>query len=84
GKTGEVKKVMPAEMKVIVDGVNVKVKHKKPSQLGPGGLDKIEAPIDVSNVALADPKSGKPTRVGYKTVGENKVRVAKRSGETID
>jgi large subunit ribosomal protein L24 len=84
GKTGEVKKVFPELMQVLVQGVNVKTKHRKPSAAGPGGLDKIEKPIHVSNVALADPKTGKPTRVGYKTVGEKKVRVARRSGETID
>jgi large subunit ribosomal protein L24 len=84
GKTGEVKKILTAELKVIVTGVNVQTKHRKPSQKAPGGLDKIEAPIHVSNVALADPKTGKPTRVGYKTVGDKKSRVARRSGETID
>jgi large subunit ribosomal protein L24 len=85
GKTGEVKKVMPAELKVVVQGINVQTKHRKPTQVNPqGGLDKIEAPIHVSNVALADPKTGKPSRVGYKTVGEKKVRVARKSGETVD
>jgi large subunit ribosomal protein L24 len=85
GKTGEVKRVMPAELKVVVQGINVQTKHRKPTQANPqGGLDKIEAPVHVSNVALADPKTGKPTRVGYKTVGEKKVRVARKSGETVD
>lgn len=85
GKTGEVKQVIPAELKVIVTGINVQTKHRKPSQkTGSGAIDKVEAPIHVSNVALADPKTGKPTRVGYKTVGEKKVRVARASGETID
>jgi large subunit ribosomal protein L24 len=84
GKTGEVKKVIPEDMKVIVQGVNIQTKHRKASQTGPGGLDKIEAPIHVSNVALADPKSGKPTRVGFKVVGDRKVRVAKRSGEQVE
>ena len=84
GKSGEVKSVNPSECKVIVQGVNVQTKHRKASQTGPGGLDKIEAPIHVSNVALVDPKSGKPTRVGYKKVGDRKVRVAKRSGEQIE
>ena len=84
GKTGEVKHVNPSESKVTVQGVNVQTKHRKASQAGPGGLDKIEAPLHISNVALADPKTGKPTRVGYKTVGDRKVRVAKRSGEQIE
>jgi large subunit ribosomal protein L24 len=83
GKTGEIKRVMPTEMKVVVAGVNVQTRHRKPSQMKPGGLEKVEAPIHVSNVSLVDPKSGKPTRVGYKIVGDKKTRVAKRSGETI-
>lgn len=84
GKTGEVKKIITEDCKVIVQGVNVQTKHKKPSQKSPGGLEKVEAPIHVSNVALMDPKTKKPTRVGYKMVGDNKVRIARKSGETID
>ncbi len=84
GKTGEVMKVLKDDMKVVVQGVNVQTKHRKPSQTNPGGLDKIETPVHVSNVALADPKDGKATRVGFKTVGDRKVRVAKRSGEVIE
>jgi large subunit ribosomal protein L24 len=85
GKTGEIKQVLPAELKVVVAGINIQTKHRKPTQAKPqGGIDKIEKPIHVSNVALADPKTGKATRVGYKTVGDKKVRVARRSGETID
>ena len=84
GKTGEIKKVMPQDNKVVVQGVNVQTKHRKPSQTGPGGLDKIEMPIHVSNVAIVDPKTSKASRVGYKTVGDRKVRVARRSGEVID
>lgn len=84
GKTGEIKKVITEDMKVIVQGVNIQTKHRKPSAAGAGGLDKVEAPIHVSNVALVDAKTKKPTRVGYKMVGDKKVRVAKRSGETID
>ncbi len=84
GKTGEIKKVMPSDNKVIVQGINVQTKHRKPSQTGAGGLDKIEMPIHVSNVAVVDPKTSKATRVGYKTVGDRKVRVARRSGEVID
>ena len=84
GKTGEIINLLTTESKVLVRGVNVQTKHKKPSQAGAGGLQKIEAPIHVSNVALIDPKTKKPTRVGYKTVGDKKARVARRSGETID
>lgn len=84
GKTGEVKRVIPEDMKVIVQGINVQTKHRKPSQQGPGGLDKIEAPVHISNVSIVDPKTKKPTRIGYKTVGDSKVRVARRSGEVID
>ena len=84
GKTGEVKQVLTEDMKVIVNGVNVQTKHRKPSQTSAGGLDKIEAPIHVSNVAIVDPKTNKASRVGYKTVGERKVRIARGSGEVID
>lgn len=84
GKSGEVKKVIPAESKVIVSGINLQTKHTKPSQLGPGGKSQSEAPIHVSNVALADPKSGKPTRVGYKISGDTKVRIAKKSGQQVE
>jgi large subunit ribosomal protein L24 len=84
GRTGEVKQVVTEDNKVVVQGINVQTKHRKPSQTNPGGLDKIEHPIHVSNVAVIDPKSNKPSRVGYKTVGDRKVRFAKRSGEVID
>ena len=84
GKTGEVKKILTEDRKVVVQGINVQTKHRKPSASNPGGLDKVEAPIHVSNVAVVDPKTKKPTRVGYKTVGDKKVRVARRSGEAID
>jgi len=83
GKTGEVIRILTADSKVVVQGVNVLTKHTKPSASGPGGLTKVEAPIHISNVALADPKTGKPTRVGYKTSAKGKVRVAKRSGQEI-
>ncbi|MDY0029860.1 MAG: 50S ribosomal protein L24 [Pseudobdellovibrionaceae bacterium] len=84
GKTGEVTQVMPAENRVIVSGINIMTKHAKPTQFSAGGLQKIEAPIHVSNVALADPKSGKPTKVGMKKLDDGKkVRFAKKSGETI-
>jgi large subunit ribosomal protein L24 len=86
GKTGEVTKALPREGKVIVGGVNIMTRHKKPSQTDPnGGLERIEAPMAVSKVAIADPKDGKPTRVGFKILEDGrKVRVAKRSGEVIN
>jgi len=83
GKSGEVKKVLTTESKVIVDGVNIQTKHRKPSQTNPGGLEKVEMPMHISNVAIADPKTGKATRVGYKVSGEGKVRIAKNSGEQL-
>lgn len=86
GKTGEVIQVMPKESRVVVRGVNLVSRHKKPSQANPqGGIEQFEAPIHVSNVAHIDPKTAKPTRVGYKFLEDGrKVRFAKRSGETID
>jgi large subunit ribosomal protein L24 len=84
GKTGEVKKILTDDRKVVVQGVNVQTKNRKPSAAGAGGQEKIEMPIHVSNVAIVDPKTKKPSRVGYKTVGEKKVRVARKSGETLD
>jgi large subunit ribosomal protein L24 len=85
GKTGEVLKVLPKDERVVVAGVNVVKKHTRPSARSQGGILEIEAPIHVSNVAHVDPKDGKPTRVGFKVLEDGrKVRVAKRSGETID
>ncbi|MBE6444473.1 MAG: 50S ribosomal protein L24 [Alphaproteobacteria bacterium] len=82
GKTGEVVKSMPKENKVVVQGVNLVKRHTKPSQTNPGGIVTKEAPIHVSNVALA--KDGKPTKVGYKFVDGKKVRVARKTGDVID
>lgn len=85
GKTGMVKAVFPKENRVLVVGINRMTRHTKPSQMDPqGGRKQIEAPIHASNVALVDPKDNKPTRVGFKVVGEQKVRFAKRSGEVIE
>jgi large subunit ribosomal protein L24 len=86
GKHGEVTKSLPKEGKVVVGGINMMTRHKKPSQQDPqGGLERIEAPMHVSKVAIEDPKTGKPTRVGFKVLEDGrKVRVAKRSGELID
>jgi large subunit ribosomal protein L24 len=85
GKTGEVKKVLPAENRVVVDGVNMVKRHTAPSAGNAGGIVEKEASIHVSNVAYVDPKTDTPTRVGYKTLEDGrKVRFAKRSGEIID
>jgi large subunit ribosomal protein L24 len=85
GKHGEVTKAMPKEGKVLVSGVNIITRHKKPSQTNPqGGLERVEAPLHVSKVALEDPKTGRPTRVRFEVRDGNKVRVAARSGETIN
>ena len=85
GKTGEVVRSMPKDMKVIVSGVNVAVRHRKPSQVNPqGGLERKEAPLHVSKVAIADPKTGKATRVRFEDRNGKKVRVAAKSGELIN
>ncbi len=84
GKTGEVIRVVPSENRLFVRGVNIVKRHQRPTQTSAGGIETKEAPIHVSNVALADPKTGEATRVGFKMEGDRKVRVAKKSGEVID
>lgn len=84
GKKGKITRVIPSESRVIIGGINMVKRNTKPSQFNAGGIVEKEASLHVSNVALVDPKSGKPTRVGYKTEGDRKVRVAKRSGEVIN
>ena len=89
GRTGKVIKVMPKEDRVVVEGVNMAKRHTKPDIAHPlGGVTAREASLHLSNVARRDPKTGKPTRVGYKFVGEGasrrKVRFSKRSGVQID
>ncbi len=84
GRTGTVIQVMPKDGKVVVEGVNVATKHRKPTQANPqGGIDRVAAPMAISKVAVAD-KDGKPTRVRFETKDGKKVRVAVKSGETID
>jgi len=84
GKTGEVVRAMPKQSKVVVAGVNVHARHRKPTQTSPqGGVERKEAPLHVSNVAIADPKTGKPTRVRFEERDGKKVRVAAKSGELI-
>lgn len=85
GKTGEVLKVIPEEQRAVVQGVNQVTKHRKPSRASAGGIEKVDSPIHVSNLAHVDPKTDKPTRVGYKTLKDGKkVRFARASGEVID
>ena len=85
GKQGTILSAYPKQNRVLVEGINIVKKHSKPSQINPqGGIISREAAIHVSNVMPLDPKSGKPTRVGYKIENGKKVRVAKISGETLD
>jgi large subunit ribosomal protein L24 len=85
GKKGEILRVDTDSRRVVVQGVNMVKRHTRASAAGPAGINEKEAPIHVSNVAHVDPKTNKPTRVGYKVIaGGRKVRFAKRSGEVID
>ena len=86
GKTGEIVSSQPKDGKVVVSGVNIATRHKKATQENPqGGLERREAPMHVSKVAIIDPKDGKATRVRFETAKDGKkVRVAARSGEKID
>ena len=85
GKSGEVLKMIPKDMRAIVQGVNLARRHQKQTAAQEGGIVSKEVPIHLSNLALRDPRDGKPTRVGYKTLSDGKlVRFAKRSKETID
>lgn len=85
GKHGEVVRVMPKENRALVRGINVVRRHQKQTANQDAGIVSKEAPIDLSNLALEDPKDGKPTRVGFKVLDDGrKVRYAKRSGDLID
>ena len=84
GKQGEVIRVVPKENRAFVRGVNMVRKHQKQTQTEQGGIISKEGPIQLSNIAVEDPKDGKPTRIGFKTLENgDKVRVARRSGEVI-
>jgi large subunit ribosomal protein L24 len=84
GKTGTVRVVMPKDERVIVDGINMVQRHTRPSQADPqGGIQRKEASLHISNVAVAD-ANGKPTRVGFRTEGDKKVRFAKTTGDVIN
>ena len=88
GRTGEIIEMRRDEGRALVRGINMVKRHQRQTQTAEGGIISKEAPVHLSNIALADPKDGKPTRVGFKLVGSGderkKVRVAKRSGVEID
>jgi large subunit ribosomal protein L24 len=85
GRTGEVIEVRPSQGRALVRGVNIVKRHQKQSGAQEGGIISKEGPVHLSNLALADPKDGKPTRVGFKVLADGrKVRVARRSGAEID
>ena len=88
GRTGEVIEVRPAEARAVVRGVNMDKRHQRQAAGREGGIISKEAAIHISNLAFADPKDGKPTRIGFKFVGEGdtrrKVRFSKRTGDEID
>ena len=85
GKVGDVLRVLTAEQRVVVSGVNMIKRHTKPGRTDAGGIVEREAAIHVSNVAILDPKSDKPTKIGFKFLEDGrKVRIARGSGETLD
>ena len=84
GKEGEILRVLPKENRAVVAGINMVVRHTRQSQTSQGGRIPKEASIDLSNIALIDPKDGGATRVGFRFEDGKKVRFAKKSGETID
>ena len=84
GKSGVIQKVIPESNRVVVENVNVRKKHQKPTQANPeGSIVEVYAPIDASNVMLEDPKTKQPTRIGHKEVKGKKVRYAKKSGTVL-
>jgi len=85
GRRGEVLRVLPKTNRAVVQGVNVVKKHTKPTGMGrPGGIVEVEASLHLSNLKLVDPKTDKPTRVGFRIEGGRKVRVAKATGNVIE
>ncbi len=85
GRSGAVLKVLPKEERVLVKGLNIVHRHTRPTQADPqGGIKDKEASLHLSNVAIVDPKTGGPTRVGFRVEGGKKVRFAKKSGEVIN
>ena len=84
GKEGDILSVNPKEGRAVVSGINMVTRHQRQTQNRPGGRMSVEAPIQLSNLAIVDPKDGGPSRVGFRTEDGKKVRYAKKSGETID
>jgi len=84
GKSGKVLRTIPAENRIVVEGVNIQTKHQKAKQDVPAQIVKVEGPIDASNVLYYDKKAGKGTRIGYKVENGKKVRVPKASDQVID
>jgi large subunit ribosomal protein L24 len=84
GKEGDIVSVRPAENRAVVSGINMVTRHQRQTQTAQGGRLSVEAPINISNLAMVDPKDGGPTRVGFRMEDGKKVRFAKKSGETID
>ena len=83
GRTGEVIEVRPADSRVKVQGINMVTRHSRPTQTNAGGIQQMEAPIHVSNIALIDPETNQATRVGYDLSDGKKVRIARKSGKVI-
>ncbi len=84
GKKGKIARVLTTENRVVVEGINMMKKHQRPRKSGEKGqVISIASPINASNVMFADPKSGKPTKIGKKKVGDKMVRIAKKSGQEI-
>jgi large subunit ribosomal protein L24 len=84
GREGQIEAIMPKDGKAVVTGINTAVRHTRQSQNSQGGRVPVDMPIQLSNLALVDPKEGGPTRVGFKIEGDKKVRYAKKSGAVID
>jgi len=83
GKKGTITNIIKETNRAVVEGINIRKKHMKPTNNNPGGIVEIEAPLHMSNLSLLDPKSGKPTRVGYREEKGVKVRYSKKSNEII-
>lgn len=84
GRKGEITRVLPSEHKAVVSGVNVAIRHQRQTQTAQGGRIAKDMPIELSNLALVDPKTGEATRVGFRMDGDKKVRFAKKSGEILN
>jgi large subunit ribosomal protein L24 len=83
GKEGIVTQIITDKNRAVIEGINIVKRHMKPTNNNPGGIVELSAPIHISNLSLLDPKSGKPTRVGFAVKNDQKVRVSKKSGEII-